>query len=469
MAIATYEDPFDLKQRRQNLSLDQGPSDVILAESKGSTKAGLMTPSGTSQDPVDIAVGPQPVFEDLNEKEKQSKWELEKIGYKAKLERLAGIVDDSEKDTSEIIGKPKIKRIKSNNSGVDTTSIVEKPDKSSGSRINLKRLTEEDRMQQNQFSNLPRKRPGQFIADTMTNQQMTEGYPGNSGGVYQQSFFGERVKGNQLKTVTDKDHETNITFEELESTYSGSPFNVIPKEEKVKAKEDYLEYKNANEKRADYLNKDVEEIQGTSSEWLIGLKNIITEGEADNYNTISNLHKNPPPTDLTNMTVAEVKVWMEQERGNDAESTASGQYQINYTNLNYLLNKGTLRPNELFNEDTQDKAYKQLLNKRKFNRYENAMKQGSEVQDPSGVKELSDKKIEAAMEMQLRLAKEWASIPIPYDLTKAQRGVPSKYPNGLKKGQSYYEEAGLNSIPASNRNVDFLNYLLSYTEIQENN
>lgn len=278
----------------------------------------------------------------------------------------------------------------------------------------------------------------------------------------------ELSKMKQLKTVTDKDHETNITFEELESIYSGSPFNVIPKEETVKAKEDYLKYKKANRKRADYLNKDGEEIQGTSSEWLIGLKNIITEGEADNYNTISNLHKNPPPTDLTNMTVAEVKVWMEQERGNDAESTASGQYQINYTNLNYLLNKGTLRPNELFNEDTQDKAYKQLLNKRKFNRYENVMKQGSEIQDPSGVEELSDKKIEAAMEMQLRLAKEWASIPIPYDLTKAQRGS-SKYPNGLKKGQSYYEQAGLNAIPASNQNVDFLNYLLSYTEIQENN
>ena len=127
MAIATYQDPFDLKERRQNLSLDQGPSDVILAESKGSTKAGLMTPSGTSQDPVDIAVGPQPVFDDLNDREKESKWELEKIGYKAKLERMAGIVNDIDDDTDKtIIGKNRLPEVTNKDSGDDYTVIEDK-------------------------------------------------------------------------------------------------------------------------------------------------------------------------------------------------------------------------------------------------------------------------------------------------------------------------------------------------------
>lgn len=127
MAIATYQDPFDLKERRENLSLDQGPSDVILAESKGLTKAGLMTPSGTSQDPVDIAVGPQPVFDDLNDREKESRWELEKIGYKAKLERMAGIVNDIDDDTDKtIIGKNRLPEVTNKNSGDDYTVIEDK-------------------------------------------------------------------------------------------------------------------------------------------------------------------------------------------------------------------------------------------------------------------------------------------------------------------------------------------------------
>ena len=43
------------------------------------------------------------------------------------------------------------------------------------------------------------KRPGEPIANIMTNQQMTEGYPGRSGGAYQRSFFGDKVKGSPKK------------------------------------------------------------------------------------------------------------------------------------------------------------------------------------------------------------------------------------------------------------------------------
>ena len=48
-------------------------------------------------------------------------------------------------------------------------------------------------------NNEVQKRPGEPIANIMTNQQMTEGYPGRSGGAYQRSFFGDKVKGSPKK------------------------------------------------------------------------------------------------------------------------------------------------------------------------------------------------------------------------------------------------------------------------------
>ena len=434
MGIATYERPYDLKQRRENLSLEDGPAEEIIG-AKGNVLAGLMAPTGGgSSEPERTFVGPQPEFEGFNEDEKSAMWELEKIGYKSRLEKMTSIVDDMDEGTA----KEKPKKVK--------TKVIEEIES-----IVPRRKSEEKQV-----------RPGKPIANIMSNQQMTEGYPGRSGGVYQQSFFGEKVN-----TVKDEEHETNITFEELEAAYSSSPFNKIPEEEIQKTKKNYSEFLRKREKLFPQYAT-VKKVAGTSNEWLIGLKEIITQGEADSYDTISRLHKNKPPKRLTEMKVKELKTWMEEERDAGAESTASGQYQINYVNLGYLMNKGVLKPDQIFDEDTQDKAYRDLLDKRKFSRFENAMKQGSGVQDPSGVKGLSDKKVKAAMDMQLRLAKEWGAIPIPYDLTAQERGYASKYPNGLKKGQSYYEGKN-NKVPRVNKGVDFLSYLLSYMEIQEKN
>ena len=434
MGIATYDRPYNLKERRESLSLEDGPAEEIIG-AKGLVKAGLMAPTGGgSSEPERTFVGPQPEFEGFNEDEKSAMWELEKIGYKSRLEKMTSIVDDMDEGTA----KEKPEKLK--------TKVIEEIES-----IVPRRKSEEKQV-----------RPGKPIANIMSNQQMTEGYPGRSGGVYQQSFFGEKVN-----TVKDEEHETNITFEELEAAYSSSPFNKIPEEEIQKTKKNYSEFLRKREKLFPQYAT-VKKVAGTSNEWLIGLKEIITQGEADSYDTISRLHKNKPPKRLTEMRVKELKTWMEEERDAGAESTASGQYQINYVNLGYLMNKGVLKPDQIFDEDTQDKAYRDLLDKRKFSRFENAMKQGSGVQDPSGVKGLSDKKVKAAMDMQLRLAKEWGAIPIPYDLTAQERGYASKYPNGLKKGQSYYED-NINTVPRVNKGVDFLNYLLSYMEIQENN
>tara|TARA_R110002051_G_scaffold24603_5_gene60872 strand:- start:6605 stop:7963 length:1359 start_codon:yes stop_codon:yes gene_type:complete len=452
LGIATYERPYDLKQRRENLSLDDGPAEEIIG-AKGNVLAGLMAPTGGgSSEPERTFVGPQPEFEGLNEDEKSAMWELEKIGYKSRLEKLTGMVDDIDDDVPEIIGKPKIKRIKSN----DFEPIVKKSNKSNGSRINLKRLTEEDRMQQNQLRN--KKVNIRDIEEATSLSGLSPTYLTSNRQEYVPPEYAQPV---------DNEHETNITFDEWNYLHSGRQYKDTPQNEVVKAKDNYLKYKNRVEKKADYLTDNVTKQKGTSSEWLIGLKNIITKGEADSYDTISRLHKNKPPKRLTEMTVAEVKKWMVQEIGNKADSTSSGQYQINYVNLKELTDRDYLRDNELFNKDTQDKAYRQLLKKRGFDKFEKHMKM-SGVQDPSGVKELSDKKVKAAIAMQLGLAQEWAAIPIPYDLTKEQRGKNKegkwRYPNGLKKGQSYYEGKN-NTVPRVNKGVDFLNYLLSYMEI----
>ena len=56
------------------------------------------------------------------------------------------------------------------------------------------------------------------------------------------------------------------------------------------------------------------------------------------------------------------------------------------------------------------------------------------------------------------------------DLTKEQRGKNKDgtwiYPNGLKAGMSYYE-SDTNRVPKKNEKLDFLKYLLSYTEEEE--
>jgi len=101
LAIATYDRPYNLKDRRESLSLDQGPAEEIIG-AKGLVKAGLMAPTGgSSSEPEEPFVGKQPEFEGLSEKEEAASWELEKLAYKSKLEKLSGIVDDMDEDIEE--------------------------------------------------------------------------------------------------------------------------------------------------------------------------------------------------------------------------------------------------------------------------------------------------------------------------------------------------------------------------------
>jgi hypothetical protein len=443
LTIATYDPPYNLKDRRESLSLDQGPAEEIIG-AKGLVKAGLMAPTGgSSSAPEEPFVGKQPEFEGLSEKEEAASWELEKLAYKSKLEKLTGMVDDIDDDVSEIIGKPKVKRIESN----DFEPIVKKPNKSNGSRINLKRLTEEDRMQQNQLRN--KKLNIRDIEEATSLSGLSPSYLTS----HRQTYV----------HPADKEHETTVTFNELFAQYNGlnAPTQQVLERRKRRLKRLNIKVSksivpNVKEsitsvrrsivpKKQDYFN------------WDTNLRKMIIGGEADSYNTVSNLAKSTPPKKVTSLTVGELKKWMEQEK----ENTASGLYQINLVNLNELIKKDVINEGQLFDKNTQDKAYNSLLEKRGFSTFKAAMKNPNLS---------SAEKTKAAMEMQLRLAKEWASIPIPYDLTKEQRGKNKDgewiAPNGLKAGMSYYE-SNTNSIPKKNKELDFLKYLLSYTEEKE--
>lgn len=265
-------------------------------------------------------------------------------------------------------------------------------------------------------------------------------------------------KESLIKTVPDKNHETKISFEELEAQYSGA--NKPPKEELDKTVE---ELKNLDTKVSKSLvppRRDIKPstLKGyTQADWNSGLQKMITGGEADNYDTISNLAKTKPPKKITSLTVGELKQWMEQETDN----TASGLYQINKVNLEYLLDKKEISEGQIFDQETQDKAYESLLEKRHFQNFKTAM---------SNPTLNTAQKTEAAMEMQLRLSQEWASIPIPYDLPNRKVvGKPpneTHHPDGLKAGMSYYESK-TNAVPNKNKKLDFLKYLLSFADEEE--
>ena len=423
MTIATYDPPYNLKDRRESLSLDQGPAEEIIG-AKGLVKAGLMAPTGgSSSEPEEPFVGKQPEFEGLSEKEKAASWELEKLAYKSKLEKLSGIVDDMDEDVALTKSNGSKKT-----SQKDEIFFVEKPvdtDKKD-SDIDISNIEEATSL-------------SGLSPSYLTSHRQTYVHP------------------------ADKEHETTVTFNELFAQYNGlnAPTQqvldkTVKELERSNIKVSKSIVPNVKEsitsvrrsivpKKQDYFN------------WDTNLRKMIIGGEADSYNTVSNLAKSKPPKKVTSLTVGELKKWMEQEK----ENTASGLYQINLVNLNSLIDKKVINEGQLFDKNTQDKAYNSLLEKRGFSTFKAAMKNPNLS---------STEKTKAAMEMQLRLAKEWASIPIPYDLTKEQRGKNKDgewiAPNGLKAGMSYYE-SNTNSIPKKNKELDFLKYLLSYTEEKE--
>ena len=100
--------------------------------------------------------------------------------------------------------------------------------------------------------------------------------------------------------------------------------------------------------------------------------------------------QNIPETPLTQMTVSEIMGYQGGENG-----PAAGAGQIKYNTFQYLLNTGTLKPDEVFSPQVQRKAHFRLLDRRGFNEWV----QG-ELSNDGFIQ---------------RLAREYAAVPLAQD------------------------------------------------------
>ncbi len=100
--------------------------------------------------------------------------------------------------------------------------------------------------------------------------------------------------------------------------------------------------------------------------------------------------QNIPETPLTQMTVSEIMGYQRGENG-----PAAGAGQIKFNTFQYLLDTGTLNPDEVFSPQVQRKAHSRLLDRRGFNEWV----QG-ELSNDGFIQ---------------RLAREYAAIPLAQD------------------------------------------------------
>ena len=155
------------------------------------------------------------------------------------------------------------------------------------------------------------------------------------------------------------------------------------------------------------------------------LMGLVTTHEAPDFNTIFSGSTIQPDKPITQMTVAEVRNFQDRMVAEGSESSAVGKLQIIRKTLDEVIKKGIISKDDVFNEETQTKAFDYLLKKRGVGKFLKVKNSSASYAD----------KEQAAIEFQMRLAQEFASIPIPYDL-------PDK---NLKKGDSYYKGTGTNN------------------------
>lgn len=177
----------------------------------------------------------------------------------------------------------------------------------------------------------------------------------------------------------------------------------------------------------------------------------ITDKESTDFNTIFKGSKLQPPKPITEMTVGEVRDWQDRSVAAGSASSAAGRFQIVRGTMDTLIDKGIIKKDDIFNEETQMKAYQDLLERRGFNQFREAM---ASTQSP-------EERVDIAKGFQLKLAKEFASIPVPFAIKKNPKGGWPK--QDLAPGDSYYAnkaDPGLNA--AGHTSEDFLNILLGF-------
>jgi len=181
-----------------------------------------------------------------------------------------------------------------------------------------------------------------------------------------------------------------------------------------------------------------EDARATRPEPFPELIDLVTSQEASGYDVIYNGSKVQPPKPITSMSVDEVRAFQIQMKDAGSASTAVGKNQIIQSTLNELVSKGVLSGAETFDEAAQRKAFNYLIKKRGYESFQTVINSNA----PTEVKR------KAAQKFQLNLAKEFASIPVPYD-------IPSRK---LKKGDSYYK--GIAGNKAKFGATEFLDLLM---------
>ena len=177
----------------------------------------------------------------------------------------------------------------------------------------------------------------------------------------------------------------------------------------------------------------------------------ITSGESSDYDTIYSESKLNPPKPLTEMTVGEVRDWQDRSVAAGSESSAAGRFQIIRSTMDSLIDKGIISKDDVFDEETQRKAYADLLERRGYNTFKSAMSEAASPEEKVGI----------ARRFQLNLAKEFASIPVPFAIKKGEHG---SYPKtDLIAGDSYYKNPKKPNLnKASHKPEDFLNILMGF-------
>ena len=140
------------------------------------------------------------------------------------------------------------------------------------------------------------------------------------------------------------------------------------------------------------------------------------------YDTVyGGIRKDLRPAKLTALTVAQVIQLQENWRKQGQKSTAAGLYQIIYKTLSAVVEQMKFDTSRKFDAVTQDQMAMHLLTGRNFQRF---------LDDKIGINDMA-----------INLAKEWASLPVPYAMTGASRKISA--------GQSYYAGDGLNKAHAT--------------------
>ena len=178
----------------------------------------------------------------------------------------------------------------------------------------------------------------------------------------------------------------------------------------------------------------------------------IMKGESTDFNDVSNTSKIKPPKPITEMTVAEVREWQDKSVEAGSKSSSVGRYQIIRATMDDLIAKGAINEDDIFNEETQNKAFKSLLDRRGYTESTLEIKLTKD----------KDKKKEIAENLQNRLAMEFASIPVATSIPAGTYGTDLKgnpIPKvDLKPGDTFYKGDGLNK--ALHKYNDFLKVLM---------